>query len=75
MFLQEVRGLTWDKTAISNGSWTGVRLRDVILKLKGDNLSEDDLKRKYRHVQFEGCDSGPDGKSYGASIPLRIALG
>lgn len=63
-----VRGLPWQGTAISNASWTGVRLLDV---LSAAGLSADDVQ----HIQFEGADHDPtSGERYAASLPAEVAL-
>lgn len=67
---KQVRGLSWKSAAIGNASWTGVRLRDV---LKHAGVSEDDFGN-IKHVQFEGLDEDIMGSSYGASIPIEIAM-
>ena len=66
-----MKGLKWSLTAISNGTWTGVLLRDVLLS---SGLSEEEMSSKYSHVHFEGYDSSDDGTAYEASIPLHKAL-
>lgn len=63
-----VKGLNWGIAAISNATWAGPRLRDVLLyagyKSRG----------KAQHVHFEGLDKDVTGTTYGASIPLGKAL-
>ena len=49
-------------------SWSGASLRDV-LKEAGINLN----RTSQKHIVFEGSDLGPDGKPYGASIPIELA--
>ena len=61
------QGLQWGSGAISNASWTGVRLRDVLTDagfVYDDSSSSVDVK----HVQFLGAEA------YGASIPIAKAL-
>lgn len=60
------QGLPWGSGAISNASWTGVRLRDVLTDagFSYDDSSADDVK----HVQFLGAEA------YGASIPIDKAI-
>ncbi|XP_044257778.1 sulfite oxidase [Tribolium madens] len=63
--VKPVKGLGWGAAAIGNATWTGVRLRDI-LAMAG--VDEDNTT--YKHVQFEGIDFDPTGKTYGASIPF-----
>ncbi|XP_071795875.1 sulfite oxidase-like [Asterias amurensis] len=65
-----VKGLSWKFGAISTAEWTGVMLRDVLLKA---GLTEED-EAKFAYVQFEGLDKDPNGGSYGSSIPLSVAM-
>ena len=67
--VKPVKGLSWGAAAISNATWTGVRLRDV-LKASGFDENNPDAK----HVQFEGLDLDPTSNPYGASIPLWKAM-
>jgi sulfite oxidase len=67
--IKAVKGLSWGAAAVGNATWTGVRLRDVLKKV---GVDEDD--KSLKHVQFEGMDFDPTGKTYGASIPLWKAL-
>ncbi len=64
----KVPGVQWDRGAVGNAEWTGVRLRDV-LKQAGVN-------EQARHVQFQGADR-PVVDSvplFVRSIPLEKAL-
>lgn len=67
--VKAVKGLSWDVAAIGNATFTGVRLRDVLLSL---GLKEDNPS--IQHVQFEGLDTDPANVPYGASIPIEKAL-
>ncbi|KAJ3650303.1 hypothetical protein Zmor_022000 [Zophobas morio] len=67
--VKPVKGLNWGAAAVGTATWTGVRLRDVLIKL---GVDEDD--KKLKHVQFEGLDFDPTGKTYGASVPLWKAM-
>ena len=60
------QGLPWGSGAISNASWTGVRLRDVLADagFTHDDSASNDVK----HVQFLGAEA------YGASIPIDKAV-
>jgi sulfite oxidase len=65
-----VKGLLWEKGAISNAVWSGVKLRDV-LNFAGYNVtdySEDKFPGDVEHVQLEGADG------YGASVPVHKVL-
>jgi len=84
--VKPVKGGAWDIGAISNASWGGARLRDVLLWL---GVSDDAhagtdsrappplLLSRFAaglyHVQFEGLDRDME-KNYGASIPIEKAL-
>lgn len=61
--VKTVKGLNWGAAAISNASWSGARLRDVLLYA---GLTDKD--EKVKHIQFEGLDTDVTGVSYGASI-------
>lgn len=62
---RQTNGLQWDVGAISNASWTGVRLRDV---LRDAGLAVEDLPSDVKHAQFVGTEA------YGASIPIEKAI-
>lgn len=66
---RKANGLPWDTGAISNATWEGVALSDV-LSDAGFSLSnpasEDD--EEVKHVHFAGMEA------YAASIPIRKAL-
>ena len=62
--IKNVKGLTWNHSAISNAEWGGVLLYDILL------AAGIDPKNPYiKHIHFEGCDLDPSGAPYGASIP------
>ncbi|XP_028301843.1 sulfite oxidase, mitochondrial [Gouania willdenowi] len=65
-----VKGLNWGIAAISNATWGGAKLRDVLLAA-GYNP---DVAQWAHHVQFEGLDKDVTGTTYGASIPLKKAV-
>lgn len=67
---KQVKGLNWGIGAIGNATWSGVKLRDVLLAA---GYTLDDAKWA-KHVQFEGLDQDVAGTTYGASIPLRKAI-
>lgn len=68
--VKPVKGLNWNATAISNATWSGARLRDVLLAAG----YSPDAARWARHIQFEGLDQDAGGTTYGASIPLSKAV-
>ncbi|KAA0708075.1 Sulfite oxidase, mitochondrial [Triplophysa tibetana] len=68
--VKQVKGLNWGIAAIGNATWSGARLRDVLLYYGFGP----DVAAKARHVQFEGLDRDVTGTSYGASIPLNKAV-
>ncbi|XP_028262913.1 sulfite oxidase, mitochondrial [Parambassis ranga] len=67
---KQVKGLNWGIAAISNATWGGARLRDVLLAAGYGP----DVAQWARHVQFEGLDKDVTGTTYGASIPLNKAV-
>lgn len=67
---KQVKGLNWGIGAIGNATWSGAKLRDILLAA---GYSPDDVKWA-RHVQFEGLDQDVGGTTYGASIPLKKAI-
>lgn len=72
--LKPVKGLTWGFTAISNATWTGVRLSDVLADV---GLTNDRVQRNegvWNHVHFEGLDSDSTGTRYAASVPVEKAV-
>ncbi|KAM4613497.1 sulfite oxidase, mitochondrial isoform 2-T2 [Polymixia lowei] len=68
--VKQVKGLNWGIAAISNATWSGARLRDVLLAAGYGP----DTARWALHVQFEGLDEDVTGTTYGASIPLNKAV-
>lgn len=71
MNVKAVKGLKWDRAAISNAVWEGTRLLDI-LQAAGFDL-EEAQRNGIRHVQFEGLDRD-ESNFYGASIPLENAV-
>lgn len=55
----KVPGVQWERGAVGNARWTGVRLRDV--------LSQAGVKEASRHVQLQGAD-----RPVVASVPLFV---
>ena len=55
----KVPGVQWDRGAVGNVEWTGVRLRDV--------LNAAGVRPESRHVQFQGAD-----RPVAAAVPLFI---
>lgn len=71
--VKKVKGGSWEHGAISNASWTGVRLRDVLADA-GLSLGELGVESGARHVIFDGLDADPlTKKTYGASVPIDVA--
>ncbi|TRY92039.1 hypothetical protein DNTS_034916 [Danionella cerebrum] len=68
--VKQVKGLNWGIAAISNATWSGARLRDV-LHYYGFGP---EVASGAQHVQFEGLDKDVTGTPYGASIPLNKAM-
>ncbi|KAG7477434.1 hypothetical protein MATL_G00069530 [Megalops atlanticus] len=66
--VKQVKGLNWGIGAISNATWSGARLRDVLIAA---GYTPGTVAQ---HVQFEGLDRDVTGTTYGASIPLRKAV-
>lgn len=70
--VKEVGGISWTGGAIGNATWTGVKLRDILLHA---GVSEGDVDGKIHHIHFEGLDRNPlTGECYGASIPIEKAM-
>ncbi|XP_006004738.1 sulfite oxidase, mitochondrial [Latimeria chalumnae] len=67
--VKPVKGLDWGIAAISNATWSGAKLRDVLMYA---GLKED--LEGFEHVQFEGLDKDITGTTYGASIPAHKAI-
>jgi sulfite oxidase len=55
----KVPGVQWERGAVGNAQWTGVRLRDVLAKAG--------VQVGARHVQFQGAD-----RPVKASVPLFV---
>ncbi|KAM9408581.1 sulfite oxidase, mitochondrial [Pholidichthys leucotaenia] len=68
--VKPVKGLNWTIAAIGNATWSGARLRDVLLAAGYGP----DVAQWARHVQFEGLDKDVTGTTYGASIPINKAV-
>nr|CAD7443808.1 unnamed protein product [Timema bartmani] len=67
--VKPVKGLNWGAAAIGNATWSGARLRDILLA-----AGLRDNQPGVTHVQFEGLDSDPANVSYGASISVEKAM-
>ncbi|KAF2364052.1 Oxidoreductase molybdopterin-binding domain [Trinorchestia longiramus] len=67
--VRPVKGLSWGHAAISNATWSGALLSDVLR-----SAGFDETNTQARHVQFEGLDLDPTSHPYGASIPLWKAV-
>ncbi|MBK9124966.1 MAG: molybdopterin-dependent oxidoreductase [Chloroflexi bacterium] len=61
--------LLWMTEAISNATWTGVSLSDILMRVG--------VQDEASHVAFLGADRGasPNGDGFGGSIPLSKAQG
>lgn len=68
--VKQVKGLNWGIAAISNATWGGAKLRDVLLAAG----YRPEVAKWARHVQFEGLDKDASGTTYGASIPINKAV-
>ena len=69
--IKPVKGLSWTGGAIGNATWTGVRLRDVLLHAGVKDGEEYDV----HHVHLEGLDNNHlTGERYGASVPIEKAM-
>lgn len=68
--VKQVKGLNWGIAAISNATWGGAKLRDVLLAAGYGP----EVAHWAHHVQFEGLDKDMTGTNYGASIPLHKAV-
>lgn len=64
----QVGGVLWDRGAVGNAEWTGVRLRDL--------LHRAGIGEGARHVRTAGVDEpiGPDGFPFLRSLPMARAL-
>ena len=63
-----VPGVGWDRGAVGNAEWTGVRLADI--------LERAGIQPEAAHVQLHGADLPPNPKTpaYFRSVPLARAL-
>jgi DMSO/TMAO reductase YedYZ molybdopterin-dependent catalytic subunit len=65
-FQPKAAGGQWDRGAVGNARWRGVRLRDVLMAASPTVAAHD--------VAFEGYDPHGDGPPYARSIPITKAL-
>ncbi len=67
-FQPKIPGVAWDRGAVGNAEWSGVRLAEV--------LQQAGLKSDSAHVHFLGADGPPSPKTplFFRSIPLEKAL-
>lgn len=65
-FQPKAAGGQWDRGAVGNARWSGVRLRDVLLSANPTV--------KAHHVAFEGGDPNGAAPPYVRSIPIEKAL-
>ena len=69
--IKPVKGISWTGGAMGNATWTGVRLRDVLLHAGVKDGEEFDV----HHIHLEGLDHNHlTGDRYGASIPVEKAM-
>ncbi|KAH0489401.1 hypothetical protein TgHK011_009833 [Trichoderma gracile] len=61
-------GLQWEAGAISNATWEGVLLADILADAGFDAATVRDGTSEAQHVQFSGMEA------YGSSIPIRKAV-
>ena len=67
--IKEVKGITWDNGVIANCRWTGLSLRDILVRAGIDE------SRGPGHIWFASHVSKcQDDDYYGASIPLEKAM-
>lgn len=70
--VKPVKGISWTGGAIGNATWTGVRLRDVLLHA---GVKDGEEYGEVHHVHLEGVDNNHlTGERYGASIPIEKAM-
>ncbi|KAM3727971.1 Sulfite oxidase [Dirofilaria immitis] len=67
--IKKVQGLNWKSTAIGNAKWTGVRLKDILMKA-GVNPNDKHIK----HVILRGADMDSEGNNYETSITFEKAM-
>ncbi|KAK2608540.1 hypothetical protein QQS21_002886 [Conoideocrella luteorostrata] len=65
---RKTNGLPWASGAISNASWEGVLLSDVLADAGFDLAEARNGSSETQHVQFMGLEA------YGASIPIKKAI-
>ncbi|GAU96836.1 hypothetical protein RvY_08214-2 [Ramazzottius varieornatus] len=65
--IKKVKGVGWEISAIGNATWTGVRLRDVLLHAKAN------IDSPHLHVEFIGEEDCEEKTKYGSSIPMTKA--
>ncbi|GAM17265.1 hypothetical protein SAMD00019534_004400 [Acytostelium subglobosum LB1] len=69
---KKVKGVGWGIASLSNGTWSGCRLRDVLMYARAMPFESG-----AHHACFWGLDFGcpeDNGKSYGSSITMEKAL-
>jgi len=71
--IKPVKGGKWDAGAISNATWSGALLSDVLAALPDIEILKKNMHNL--HIEFVGLDQDPaSATKYGASIPLEMAL-
>ena len=62
-----MKGVGWEIAAIGNATWTGIRLRDILLHANAD------VDSPHLHVEFIGEEDCEEKTKYGSSIPMSKA--
>ncbi len=67
-FDPKIPGVSWERGAVGNAEWTGVRLADLLRRAG--------MSKEARHVHLMGADAPPSPKTpaYYRSIPIEKAL-
>ena len=68
LFKEAIPGVGWERGAVGNAEWLGVRLKDLLEKAGIDS--------KAKHVQFVGADLPPHPKTpaFHRSLPIERAM-
>ncbi|KAF2076808.1 hypothetical protein CYY_001885 [Polysphondylium violaceum] len=70
---KKVKGVGWGIASLSNGTWSGCRLRDVLEYCKAFSKDSGAFHACFWGLDF-GCPEEPDGKPYGSSITMEKAM-
>eukprot|EP01133_Synstelium_polycarpum_P007371 gene7371-8590_t len=68
-----VKGVGWGIASLSNATWGGCRLRDVLQYAKAFPSESGAFHACFWGLDF-GCPEEPDGKPYGSSITMEKAM-